>query len=575
MRRRIGSLIAATALVLVGVQAVSAAPGDAPAPTEDGYTASLVSALPGPASGIAVGPDGLLYVSVIDQGEILSVTTGGPPPRPAGGIYRLRPLPTGQAVPEPVVTGRRLPLGLTFGPDGDLYFTDLVHGQLFNESFSAVFGADVVDAVGPVEPRKLLSGLPNGVHQTNQVAFGPDGLLYVANGSTTDSGVAGPYAPLPPLTNFITPQEQFPLSGSILRFDPDDAADAPLSATRYQRPGGEFGYDPVDVVATGMRNNFGLEFVGDDLYVTFNGPNPMHYDDTVGDDLLLRVTDAPSRSYANGTMVDFGWPGCLWSAGEDGWPVPYTPEVKPDWAKPCGDASTTPPLASMGRHASADGLAVAPTEFGEHAGDLFVALFGSPAQVARVELAPDGTVAAGPDGRPAATPFVTGGSFIDVVFHEGAMYVARFADGNVAGGFGTIWRVAPGAGGGGGGGGEEPPALPELPELPLPDGPGGPAGETARIVAGPGAATAGYLLRTAVVPTGGTASLTNLDSTVMHNVVAKDKGPDNKPLFRSAFASGTQTVPIAGVENLAAGSYAFVCSIHESTMTGTLQVVGA
>ena len=69
---------------------------------------------------------------------------------------------------------------------------------------------------------------------------------------------------------------------------------------------------------------------------------------------------------------------------------------------------------------------------------------------------------------------------------------------------------------------------------------------------------------------GGSLSYTNLDP-VQHDVVARDKGSNGQPLFRSDFAGLGATVPVPGAEKLKAGQYAFYCSLHPG-MQGTLIV---
>lgn len=59
-----------------------------------------------------------------------------------------------------------------------------------------------------------------------------------------------------------------------------------------------------------------------------------------------------------------------------------------------------------------------------------------------------------------------------------------------------------------------------------------------------------------------------------HNVTARQAGPDGKALFRSATITGG-TTPVNGTQYLATGDYAFFCTIHPSTMNGTLRVSGA
>jgi plastocyanin len=59
-----------------------------------------------------------------------------------------------------------------------------------------------------------------------------------------------------------------------------------------------------------------------------------------------------------------------------------------------------------------------------------------------------------------------------------------------------------------------------------------------------------------------------------HDAVAKDKGPDGRPLFGSRLANPGETVPVERAEFLGAGSYAFYCTIHPQ-MQGTLNVSGS
>jgi plastocyanin len=59
-----------------------------------------------------------------------------------------------------------------------------------------------------------------------------------------------------------------------------------------------------------------------------------------------------------------------------------------------------------------------------------------------------------------------------------------------------------------------------------------------------------------------------------HNVTARQAGPDGKALFRSATITGG-TTPVNGTQYLATGDYAFFCTVHPSTMNGTLHVTGA
>jgi len=58
-----------------------------------------------------------------------------------------------------------------------------------------------------------------------------------------------------------------------------------------------------------------------------------------------------------------------------------------------------------------------------------------------------------------------------------------------------------------------------------------------------------------------------------HNVTARQTGPDGSALFRSPTVSGG-TTGVQGTQFLSGGDYAFFCSVHPTTMSGTLHVTG-
>jgi plastocyanin len=59
-----------------------------------------------------------------------------------------------------------------------------------------------------------------------------------------------------------------------------------------------------------------------------------------------------------------------------------------------------------------------------------------------------------------------------------------------------------------------------------------------------------------------------------HNVTARQNGPDGDALFRSDTTT-SGTTPVNGTQYLTSGAYAFFCTVHPTTMQGTLQVTGA
>ena len=100
-------------------------------------------------------------------------------------------------------------------------------------------------------------------------------------------------------------------------------------------------------------------------------------------------------------------------------------------------------------------------------------------------------------------------------------------------------------------------------------GGGAPVGPS--VVAGPGAASTGYVTPVMTAQKGGPLSFVNLD-VVQHDVVAKDNGPDGKPLFRSKLIGLGESAPVEGLDKVQSGqSYEYYCSVHPG-MRGTLIV---
>jgi plastocyanin len=56
-----------------------------------------------------------------------------------------------------------------------------------------------------------------------------------------------------------------------------------------------------------------------------------------------------------------------------------------------------------------------------------------------------------------------------------------------------------------------------------------------------------------------------------HNVTARERGSDGRPLFASRTITNGRSAEVDGARYLTTGSYAFICTIHP-TMTGTLNV---
>jgi glucose/arabinose dehydrogenase len=270
------------------------------------------------------------------------------------------------------------------------------------------------NADGSADSKQIvLKDLPNGRHNTNGLAIGPDGMLYVANGNSTDDGVEGGEPEVPPW------------SGSVIRVDPNATN---VSVTQ------------LDVgqalVATGMRNDYDIAFspqAPGRLLITMNGADdarPASEEGLIGvedSDDLLYATDVSTTS-----VDDFGFPSCLYNVERQGDLEPYD-NPNPgtiDQFGPCPVNTVPRPLASFGLHTSSDGLAFQRTNAwgGGYRNDLFVAEFGSNPgltiaghDVVRVEFNAAGTAVV------RQSRFMLGITPLDLTFDRtGNLYVADF-----------------------------------------------------------------------------------------------------------------------------------------------------
>lgn len=296
MARRVRVALAAIALA-----ALAAAPAGGPRRT---------CGLPFPAASAIHVPAGFraeVYASGLEQPTALAY---GPDRRlyatqGSGEVVSLRP---GSCRPRVVLRGLPTPLGLTW-----------VGHRLYVSAQGRVESVLVLGGAAR-DRRRVLSHLPFGEHQQDNIVLGPDGRLYLGSGSTCD-----------------VCRERDRRSATVLSF----------------RPGG----GDLRIVATGLRNPYGLAFRPGthDLYASVNGQDKL---DRPGDpepaEMVVRVRRGAS----------YGWPGC--------WPSARLLRL----SGRCGGVA--PPAAYLEPHSSADGMAFSTgASFpAAYRGDLFVAEWG-------------------------------------------------------------------------------------------------------------------------------------------------------------------------------------------------------
>lgn len=420
MRRMLAVAGTLSLVLLVGPSAAGddpqGEPGTVPPSVPVGHAITPVAVAPAPTS-LSFSPDGdTLYVSSF-RNHVLAYPV-------VGGVVAGAPT---VFLGDPATSELTQPLGVLA--------TDVLPGDGIDEVFVSakepigardwgyVVRARDTDGDGVADDvERVVSGLPNGRHNTNGMALGPvDGDLYITNGNSTDSGFG----------NEGGDPEIQPWSGSLLR--------VPATATGLDR-------EDTVVVGTGWRNIYDVAFAPDGhpanplgteqiAYVPMNGPDGQEYDGVQrprGED-TLSVLDV-----ATDEVEHFGFPWCLYDrdrGGLDGFtqdadegscdPLPS----KALDGLPDGVGVQAKPSALFGMHVSADGVAFDPAT-----GDLFVAewgnIFGDEItghKVVRVTFHADGSVADVVD-------FMSGIVPLDLTFApDGALWVADMA--------GTIYRV--------------------------------------------------------------------------------------------------------------------------------------
>jgi glucose/arabinose dehydrogenase len=205
-------------------------------------------------------------------------------------------LELGDALPRPTVGEQGL-LGVAFAPDypssGRFYvnYTTVGGNTRISRFRVSATNPDVADLDS--EEVLLSIGQPFNNHNGGQLAFGPDGMLYIATG---DGGASG--------DPFDFAQNRLSLLGKLLRIDVSPATGYAVP------PDNPFVNDPEarpEIWALGLRNpwRFAFDEVTGDLYIA-----------DVGQDNFEEINLVPAGS---GAGLNFGWrifEGSLCFAGD-------------------------------------------------------------------------------------------------------------------------------------------------------------------------------------------------------------------------------------------------------------------
>lgn len=285
---------------------------------------------------IAAGLQRPRFMTFDDAGNLLVAESG------AGQVLRFPYADGVLGQSEVLASGMEQPSNVALFTDGDQAYLYVSEPQQITRF--------AYDPAGPVgEQEAVVTGLPTGGHSTRTVRFGPDGMMYMAVGSSCNICI-----------------EEDPIRATVSRLTPE-------------------GGNP-EILATGLRNPVDLAFQpGTDLlWATVNERD--NQGNEIPPDLVTIVQEG----------ANYGWPYC------------QPPDATPQEAG--ADCSNiTPPTIGIQPHSAPLGMTFLSGEAvpEDLSGDLVVAQHGSwnrqpPAapKLLRIDFS---------DGQPvAATDFVTG-----------------------------------------------------------------------------------------------------------------------------------------------------------------------
>jgi glucose/arabinose dehydrogenase len=399
--------------------------GEAPA-----FIASAISIDGERPTSLTFGPDGRLYVA--------HDADGADPELSEMSIYALTIDPATKQVTgsEVIASGLNTVLGLAFDPASPPG-APVLYASRFEPSGTPGFRGAVSRFTGPSWTRQdVITGLPDSApcnnHFTNGVAFAPDGRLLIAQGSSTNAGIADP--PFGSIDCYPGSAEtgyfpETPLSAAILAADVHEPQ---FNGTVTHSPAGSptsnnvslTGGD-VEVFAPGTRNPYDLVAHSNGyVYATDNGPNgPYTYTDCDSIGTPMVAENDELNLIEEGSY--YGFPNVNRGVHL---PDPRQCVYRAPSAVPGPTDDFTPPIATLQSHCSCNGIAEYTSDAfgGAWQGDLIYAEFQR-GSIARATLSPDGRDVTNTE-RILLTSFFSLPLFaLDVaVGADGTLYVAEY-----------------------------------------------------------------------------------------------------------------------------------------------------
>ena len=276
------------------------AQGDCSATVETSWERTVLDADVNDPMELAVAPNG--YVFFVERGGAIKVWD----PEDGGHTHLMATLPVTTSYEDGL-------LGITLDPDfasnGWAYLYYSPQTESVQRVSRLTITGETIDLTSEVVLLTIATDRDQGGHSGGSLAFGPDGLLYVATGDDTDPFVSDGYAPIDERAGRESWDAQrtsgnpFDLRGKVLRVRPlpDGTAEIP-DGNLFPADGSQ---GRPEVYAMGVRNPFRLSVDPDTgwLYWGEVGPDANTDSDTRGPRGYDEFNQARSAGF-------FGWPYC-------------------------------------------------------------------------------------------------------------------------------------------------------------------------------------------------------------------------------------------------------------------------